>query len=144
MSARSVAEPAVVYRLLGSIDTWPLWQPFISATPVGGDGSAKAGTTREPAIGDVWELRDRLALTVIELVEVVPDSRIGYITRRLVGAHDYRAEIEVAAAPGGGSVIRWRGSYRPTVAGQILRWWLPPHMRKIVKGLAQYAGDLQK
>ncbi|HET6860852.1 MAG TPA: SRPBCC family protein [Streptomyces sp.] len=137
MSARSNAAPSTVQRLLLDMSTWTRWQPFdsVEAIPTSSERQGPAETDT------AWALRKGRIRTDIEIVDVVPDRGISYVTLRLVGMREYRADISLTPLPHEGTDIRWRATFTPTlpILSRLWEWYLDRSMRNVVGALARHA-----
>jgi hypothetical protein len=136
ISARSwsPAEPASVYQLLHSGESWPCWSPIGSFEleregPGGGEG---VGARRLFRTGPFKSHE--------EIVADEPDRRFGYTLRRGLPLRDYRADIELEGRDGG-TAIHWHSSFRPKIpgTGAFYRWFLGRFLQRCVDGLAHGA-----
>jgi uncharacterized protein YndB with AHSA1/START domain len=127
--ARSGAPRAAVFALLADASTWAEWTPFDSVALVEpGDASG---------VGAVKQTRVRGLSGRERVVSLVPDERLVY--RYEGGAlaplmRDYEAVVELAEADGG-TVIRWRSSFRAAFPGA---GWLP---RRLLGSFLQQCAD---
>lgn len=109
---RADAEREAIWALLADVTTWPQWGEWDdarlqSADPDGG-----------PGVGAVRDLRLRRTRSIERVTEFEPPHRMAYA---LVGGNlpvrDYRGEVLLEAAPGGGTSITWRSTFRAKVPG---------------------------
>jgi hypothetical protein len=106
------AEREAIWALLADVTTWPVWGEWDDARlrspdPDGG-----------PGVGAVRELRLRRTRSIEQVTTFDPPHRMTYA---LVGGNlpvrDYRGEVLLEAAPGGGTTITWRSTFRPKLPG---------------------------
>ncbi len=133
VKGHSSADPQAVFRLLGDSTTWPRWTPIEEAVieePGGPDG---VGEVRRFTTGR-YVIRERIA-------ERVPDRRLTYVLLSGVPARDYRAEIDLTPAAGGGTDIRWHTTFTSKIPGLggVIRRRLDKITREFVDGLAAHA-----
>jgi hypothetical protein len=141
VSARSAAAPSTIQHVLVDMQTWPRWQSFDSVAAI----PASSGHQGPAETGTVWALCQGRTRTEIEIVDIVPGRGLGYIALRLVGMREYRADISLTPLPEGGTDIRWRATFTPTlpVLSRLWEWYLARNMRAIVAALAAYAETQQ-
>ncbi len=134
VTATSRATPAQVYALLRSGATWPSWSPigaFALARP-DGDGGEGIGAVRLFTTGGV---RSRE-----EIVELTPDTSIGYRAIAGLPIRDHRADVRLAPNDRG-TTITWREDFRAKVPGTAgaLGWFLRRFVQQCADGLAAHA-----
>ncbi len=109
---RAEAEREAVWALLADVSTWADWGEWDSsvlktAAPDGG-----------PGVGAVRDLRLKRTRSIEQVTTFDPPHRLTYA---LVGGNlpvrDYRGEVLLEPAPGGGTTITWRSTFRPKVPG---------------------------
>jgi uncharacterized protein YndB with AHSA1/START domain len=128
------APPETVFRLLVDGSTWPDWSPLGSFELVEpGDGSPEG-------VGAVRIFRTGRHSTRERVVEVQPTTRFSYELVSGMAIRDYRAEVTLWATEGG-TVIRWRSTFRAKVpgTGAIYQKALGSFIGKTVDGLAAKA-----
>lgn len=123
------AAPSAVWALLADSASWPTWTPIERAVvdrPAGPDGT---GELRSFTTGRVTVHE--------EVTERVPDSRLVYVLRSGLAVRDYRAEITLRPAAGGGTAIRWHTTFEAKVPGMgwVYRRALDKATRQFVAGL---------
>lgn len=136
VTAHSTAGRAVVFAALVRAATWPVWSPIDAAEIEGG------GDPSEPQrVGDTRVFRTGRAVSREPVVELVADRRFGYENN---GGpfRSYRGTVELAKASDGGTDITWSAVFEPKLplSGPFWRWYLTRFMRRMVEGLAAYAG----
>jgi len=136
---RTSGDPATVYALLRDGSTWPDWSPIDSfALEREGDGEREG-------VGAVRIFRNGRVTGRDEVTGFTPDRSFSYAHLEGLPVRDYRGEVTLSPADGGGTVIHWRVSFSPKVPGTgvVLRLGLTRFLRQVVRSLARYAGDRQ-
>jgi uncharacterized protein YndB with AHSA1/START domain len=126
----TAADPAAVWRLLGDSSTWPSWTPIEHFELEQSGGIDRIGEIRSFTTGSIT-VRERI-------VERDPERRLTYALLSGLAVRDYRAEVDLTPAAGGGTDIRWHTTFRASVPGSgwIYRRALEKATREFVKGLA--------
>ncbi len=138
---RADAGPDAIWALLADVDTWADWGEWDSTrlqkpAPDGGAG-----------VGAVRELHLKRTRSIERVTDFEPPHRMTYA---LIGGNlpvrDYRGEVLLEPAPGGGTTITWRSTFRaklPGTAGIVanrLRPFLLDTARRVGEAAAG-AGD---
>lgn len=93
--------------------------------------------------GEVRVFRTGRNVSREQVVQLVPDRHYGYVMLSSAGGllRDYRGSVDLEPAAGGGTHIRWRGTWRPPapVLGWMMECYLRRFQQRTVDGLAQYA-----
>jgi hypothetical protein len=135
VTVRSAAAPAAVYKLAADSSTWSSWAPITSYQ------KERAGDAN--GLGEVRAFRSkgRRTATREEVVELVPDRRVGYVLLSGLAIRDYRAVIDLTP-DGDGTSIHWYSSFRPKVPGTgwLYRAALQQAIGAYAKALAEKAG----
>ncbi|HWO60124.1 MAG TPA: SRPBCC family protein [Umezawaea sp.] len=137
-TARTTARPERVYALVRDGASWPGWSPLDSFE------LEREGTTEREGVGAVRVFRTkRFPKPVVsreEIVELVPNRRLGYVLLSGLAVRDYRASVDLEP-DGDGTRIRWHSSFRPVVpgTGPLYRRALQRIMERCVRGLADHA-----
>lgn len=111
-TSTSAASPEAVFALLEAGDRWAQWAgPVVprSRWEVPGEPVGGVGAVRRLGVGPLSS-RERI-------VEHVPGQRLGYVVEGPAPMRDYRAVVELAPRPDGGTDIRWSASFEPVVPG---------------------------
>jgi hypothetical protein len=134
ITTSTAAGPAAVYELLTNGSTWPNWAP-IDAFELEQEGAG-----RPEGIGAVRVFRRGRTEGRDTIVELVTDRRFGYTHVSKLPVRDYRADVDLEP-DGGGTRIRWRASFTPTLPGMgpLLRLALGRFLRQCAEGLADHA-----
>lgn len=135
VSAHTPAPPSAVYPMIRDVARWAEWQSIKSIDAE--DPQARAGDL----VGTVWVVRNHGATTRLQITELVPDRRLGYLSLTESIFRDYRAAFDLAPGAAGGTDIRWHATFRPRVPGT--GWILERYMRttfaEVVNRLARQA-----
>jgi hypothetical protein len=136
---RTAAEPAIVYALLRDGSTWPEW------SPIDAFALEREGADEPEGIGAVRRFRNGRITGYDEVTGFTRDRSFSYAHLSGLPVRDYRGEVTLEPAAGGGTVIHWRVSFRPKVPGTgwLLRRGLTPFLGKVVRGLAGHAAERQ-
>jgi predicted ester cyclase/uncharacterized protein YndB with AHSA1/START domain len=132
--ASSSAPPEQVWALLADVRTWPGWAGFDAAAVEQGAG-----------VGEIRRFRSGRRTTRERVVALEPPSRFAYELVSGLPIRDYRAEVTLAPAPGGGTQIRWRSSFEPQMpgTGALLRARLEAFVGRAARALATAAAAPQ-
>ena len=134
--ARSTADPAAVWRLLGDSETWPTWTPIeVASIERAGDGGGP---------GEIRTFKTGRVTVREEIVERVENKRLTYVLLGGLAVKDYRAEIDLEP-DAGGTAIRWHTTFRAKVpgAGFLYRRALDRITREFVDGLVAHSSEPQ-
>lgn len=109
---RADAEREAIWALLEDVTTWAGWGEWDSAE------LQQAAPDGGPGVGAIRDLRLKRTRSIERVTTFDPPHRLAYA---LVGGNlpvrDYRAEVLLEPAPGGGTTITWRSTFRPKVPG---------------------------
>ncbi|MEV6825276.1 SRPBCC family protein [Amycolatopsis sp. NPDC051102] len=134
VTADSAAPPAVLWALLLDPHSWPAWSR-VDALDTG--RSAGLSADGRDAVGAVRAFRTGKVVTKERITALEPERRFAYEGAENPQLRDYRAEVELTALPGGGTRIRWHGSYSARWGMRwFLRWYLRRFMQAMADGLA--------
>lgn len=136
VTASTSADPAAVYALLADGATWPAW------SPIGSFALERPGPDGGEGVGAIRVFRTGRTTSREEIVELVPDQQLSYVLRSGLAVRDYRADVELTPAAGGGTTIRWRSSFHPKVPGTgwLYRYALTRFITRCAEGLAAAGG----
>jgi Polyketide cyclase / dehydrase and lipid transport len=125
-----------VFSLLVDGTTWPNWSP-IEAFEL-----ERTGDPPPEGVGAIRVFRRGRTTGRDEIVEVVPDRRLGYRSLSGLPVRDYRAQVDLEP-DGDGTTIRWEPSFTPKVAGtgRLLERGLRRFLCECAAGLAAYAAS---
>ena len=129
VEASSAAPPEAVWALLADVSTWPQWAPFDEAEVESGEG-----------VGEIRRFRAG-RVTTRERVIALSYPRYEYEFLSGLPIRDYRAEVTLTPAVGGGTGIRWRSSFRAKLpgTGRLVRRRLAQFIAETAEGLARKA-----
>jgi Polyketide cyclase / dehydrase and lipid transport len=127
--ATSRADPGTVFRLLKDPVTWPLWGMFVSGE------LQRPGDSDRLGVGAVRVFRTRVSVATEEVVELVPDRRLSYVLLSGLPLRDYRADVDLAPLPDGGTSIGWQSSFDVQYPGT--GWFWRMVISRVLKGTAQ-------
>lgn len=128
----SPSEPAALYGLLRDGATWPSW------SPIGSFELAQTGRDEDEGVGAIRVFRTGRTTSREEIVELRPDRRFGYTLLHGLPLRDYRANVDLEPAPGGGTDIHWHSSFVAKVPGTGWLWrrMLGGFIKQCANGLA--------
>ena len=127
--ATSRADPGTVLRLLKDPVTWPRWSMFTSGE------LQRAGHDDRLGVGAVRVFRTRTSCATEEVVELVADRRLSYVLLSGMPFRDYRADVDLAPLPDGGTLIRWQSSFDVQYPGT--GWFWRMVMNRVLKHTAE-------
>ncbi|MFC9688270.1 SRPBCC family protein [Kribbella sp. NPDC056951] len=137
VTAESEAAPAAVWSLLLDPRSWPSWTPIdaleiAQSTSLSADGRDGVGAVRAFRTGKV--------VTAERITALAPERRFAYEGVENPYLRDYRAAIELQELPGGGTRIRWHGTFSARLGtGWFLQRQLRGFMQIMATGLAEHA-----
>ncbi|MFI6518071.1 SRPBCC family protein [Spirillospora sp. NPDC050679] len=140
VTAETTASPVVVWALLLDPWSWPEWSPIDAlqadrSRDLSSDGRDEVGATRA--------FRTGKAVTKERITVLDPRRRFAYEGVDNPRMADYRAAVELHESPGGGTRIRWHGTYRARRGRRwFFQWYLRRFMRRMATGLAEHAAGL--
>ena len=117
-TAHSSAEPSRVFAILKDAPGWPSWSIFDSVE------FERPGQDEPHGVGSIHTFVTRLSRSREEVVELIPDRRLSYIVLSGFPIREYRAVVEIAGEPDGGSRITWSSSFFPKYRGTGWFWRL--------------------
>lgn len=125
------APPGAVWALLSDSATWPSWTGIDTHAPERPGGPDGVGERRIFRTGR-RTIRE-------EIVERRTDRRLSYTLLTGLALRDYRADIDLAPRPDGGTDIRWHTTFVPKVpgTGRLYRKPLLEATEAFVDGLAR-------
>jgi uncharacterized protein YndB with AHSA1/START domain len=137
----SSAPVSAVWALLADVETWPAWSGVEEARLV------SPGSPEPEGVG-----ARRLLLTgrVRNEEEVVRFDAPHHFSYEVRGGNlpirDYRGDVTLSEAPGGGTVIEWRSAFRAKVPGTggLVRRKLEAFVAETARGLAAHAARSQQ
>lgn len=100
VTAHSTADPAAVFALLADGSSWPRWSPIDSFE------LERQGDPPPEGVGAIRVFRRGRTTGRDEIVEVLRDRRLCYISLSGLPVREYRAHVDLDATAGG-TDIRW-------------------------------------
>ncbi len=134
VTKHSAAGLHAVFALLADGTTWPRWSPIESFE------LERPGDPPPEGVGAVRVFRRGRTVGRDEIVEVVPDRRLDYVSLSGLQVRDYRAHVTLEPH-GDGTAIRWQASFLPKVPGTgwILERGLRRFLCECAAGVAAHA-----
>jgi uncharacterized protein YndB with AHSA1/START domain len=131
------APPAAVFATLLDRSSWPAWSGHRSFELV------QPGPSGPYDVGSVGLLRSgRRRVMREEIVEVVPDRRIGYTLLAGLPLRHYRADFDLTPTPEG-TEVRWQSRFdAPPGFGWVYVAALRRFTGRLLEGLAKRVGQL--
>jgi hypothetical protein len=111
VTGRTPAGPTTVYEVVKDSSGYPRW------SRIGSFEHVRSGRDELCGVGSVRIFRTWPLKIVEEVVELVPERQVSYVVHRGLPFRDYRADIELTPSGDGGTTIRWKCSFYPTVPG---------------------------
>ncbi|MFE6613336.1 SRPBCC family protein [Amycolatopsis sp. NPDC057786] len=137
--AESAAPPAVVWALLLDPRTWSAWSRAGELDVSSSSGLSPDG---RDGVGAIRVFRSGKAVVRERITSLTPGRRFAYEGLESPHMADHQATIDLHEVPGGGTRIRWQGTYSARGMG---RWSSEGHvqrtMSKVATGLAEYASS---
>jgi uncharacterized protein YndB with AHSA1/START domain len=127
--ATSRADPGKVFALLKDPVTWPRWSMFTSGE------LQRPGSGERLGVGAIRVFRTPTTCATEEVVEFVPDRRLSYVLLSGMPFRDYRADVDLAPLPDGGTSIRWQSSFDAKYPGT--GWFWRMVMNRVLKNTAE-------
>lgn len=123
VSAHSAASPHAVFELLADGRSWPRWLP-IEAFEL-----EREGDPPPEGAGAIRVFRRGRTTGRDQIVEVVPDRRLVYVSLSGLPVRDYRGQVDLEPSDGG-TDVRWQASFFPKVPGT--GWLLERGLRRFL------------
>lgn len=137
VTAESTAPPAAVWTSLLNPRSWPAWTPIDALETVQSHGLSADG---RDGIGATRAFRTGKVVTKERITALEPERRFGYEGVENPQMADYHATVELIEMPGGGTEIRWHGTYLARRGMRwIFQWYLRRFMQTMATGLAEHA-----
>ncbi|WP_431918966.1 SRPBCC family protein [Amycolatopsis tucumanensis] len=140
VTAETPAPPSVVWSLLLNARSWPTWSAVDALEADQSEGLSADGRDE---VGAVRAFRTGKVVTKERITELEPGRRFAYEGAENPQLTDYRAAVELRELPGGGTRIRWHGTYRARRGmGWFMRRYLRRFMGRMAAGLAEHAATV--
>ncbi|WP_306204627.1 SRPBCC family protein [Actinoplanes sp. RD1] len=135
--AHSPAAPERIWALLVDARSWPRWGTVDELVT---EKSTNISSDGHDEVGAVRAFRTGRTVTSERIVGLEPGRLFAYAGAENPYLRDYRAEIRLSPATGGGTSIRWHGTYDvPFGMHLVMRPLMHRTMRRMVEGLARAA-----
>jgi Polyketide cyclase / dehydrase and lipid transport len=134
----TTASPESLYARLICGSTWPTWINLDSMT------LEREGIDGGESVGAIRVFRFRRAgmrfVTREQIAELIPNRRFGYTLVAGLPLQNYRATVDLIPGPGGGTDIRWSGSWWVAIpgAGYLTRLVMRRLYRQFSDGLVRH------
>ena len=135
------AAPGIIWALISDVTTYPRWGPWSEAR------YQRPGDTSPRGPGAVYWLRSsrryglRRPVSVEKILDAEDGRRLAYTVIGGIPVRNYRADITLEPAAGGGTRIRWAATWDRTLAGRLVHRSLRGVYPQIVAGLARAAEE---
>jgi hypothetical protein len=109
----SSASPEAVFAVLADATRWREWAgSMITVSEWEREGDPAPG-----GVGAIRRLGRPPAYALEQILEYDPPHHLAYTIVRGLPVRGYHADIDLLAAPGGGTTIRWSGAFEPKIPG---------------------------
>lgn len=135
--AHTEAPPTTVWALLLDPHSWPEWSPIDTLESALSQGLSPDG---RDDVGAIRAFRSGKVVTKERITALDPERQFSYEGVENPQMTDYQAAIELQEIPGGGTRIRWHGTYQARRGMRwFFQWYLRRFMRSMANGLAEFA-----
>jgi hypothetical protein len=136
VTERTSADPATVYALLRDGSTWPQWSSIDSFE------LEQEGEGEPEGVGAIRIFRNGRITGRDKILGFTKDRTFSYAHINGMPVRDYRGEVDLRPAEGGGTTIHWRVSFSAKVPGTgwLLHKGLTRFIGQVTRGLAAHAG----
>jgi len=137
---RSTAPREAVFAVLADAARWSDWAGRLTPTSVlerpGAHDRNGVGAIRKMGSPPVWSRE--------EIVEYEPPARLAYILLSGLPIRRYRSVVEMTPDAAGGTAIRWRSTFEPSIPGTggLFRRFLHRTVTGFAERLATYAATV--
>jgi hypothetical protein len=139
VEARSGASPAAVYAVAKDSAGYPRW------SRIGSFEHLVDGAGERFGVGSRRRFRTPPLNLTEEVVELIPDHRVGYILLTGLPFGGYRANIDLMPTADGGTLIRWSNRFVVTwpLARGFFAWFMKSVFQEMTPQLAREAERLE-
>lgn len=133
VSATSTRPIEEVWALLADARGWKDWTPFTKSELLeeGDPAPDGVGAVRRFGVGPLFN-------SVEEVVAFEPPRHFAYTLRTGLPLRGYRADVELAEAPGGGTTIAWRSRWDDSAPpAAFWTWFTRVNVARVAKALAK-------
>jgi hypothetical protein len=128
-TAHSSANPSRVFALLKAGHTWPDWSDFT------GFELERPGQGEPYGLGAIRVFKTAITRAREEIVELIPDRRLSYILLSGMPFTGYRADVDLAPTPDGGTDIVWQSQFEANQ--KWLGWFWRRFMTSVLGNIAR-------
>ncbi|MFI9457040.1 SRPBCC family protein [Amycolatopsis sp. NPDC052450] len=133
--AQSAASPAVVWTLLLDPTSWPTWSHIDSLDTARSSGLS---VDNRDGVGALRAFRVGRTVTTERITGLIPGRRFAYESVKSPQMADHSAAIDLLEVLGGGTQIRWHGTYS---SRGIARWLSERQVQRVMQGMATGLAD---
>jgi hypothetical protein len=126
--AESRSDAATVFAILKDGSTWPLWTRFDAFE------LERPGRDDPLGVGAIRVFITKVSRAREEVVELIPERRLSYVLLSGFPFRGYRADVDLAPLPNGGTRIIWRASFDTKHFGT--GWFWRAFMRLVLRDVA--------
>jgi hypothetical protein len=140
ISGTSSARPETLYALAKDSATYPIW------SRIGSFELVKPGEGEVNGVGQVRIFRTGPLSLLEEIVALTPDRHVGYVVHKGLPFRGYRAGVDLEPLAAGGTAIRWRCAFHPSVPGTgfLCRAFMRSVLGDMVPALARAGEALER
>ncbi|MGY6651441.1 SRPBCC family protein [Amycolatopsis sp. lyj-108] len=128
--AQSAAPTAVVWTLLLDPRSWPAWS-HIDSLDLG--GSSGLSVNNRDGVGAIRAFRVGRSVATDRITGLTPGRRFAYESVEHPQMADHSAVVDLLEVLGGGTQIRWHGTYSPR---GMSRWTSERQVQRVMQGMA--------
>ena len=133
--ASTTAGVDVLWPLVGEAGRWKDWAGFTSS------GLLEEGTPAPDGVGALRRFAVGPGASRERVLAWEPPHHLAYTIERGYPVRNYRSDVELTALDGGGTDIRWHGSFDAKVpgSGHVMQAVTRAMMARFAKRLVRYA-----